>query len=194
MTEAHNTPENTVVDIKANKETIISLLKTTGRENIDCLITWLDTHAFFDAPASKSNHNAFPGGLAKHSLDVYNEAIKLNASYNLPTTSVTLCALLHDVCKADQFYIDVNNNPRRNNQIIARGHGIRSMFIVARGCGVPLNYDEALAIWWHMGDYENSKEKYPAYYKESKQIPLCRLIHEADDIAANCEKNKEMRK
>ena len=186
MSETHITPENVVVDIKANKETIISLLKSTGRENIDCLIAWLENHSFFEAPASKSNHNAFPGGLAKHSLDVYKEAIKLNATSGLPVTSVTICALLHDVCKSDQFFMDADGKPQRNNRNITKGHGLRSMFIVTRGCSVPLNYDEAMAIWWHMGTYENSKKKYPAYYEESKENPLCQLIQMADGIAANC--------
>lgn len=186
MSVTQNIPGNELVDINSNKERIISLLRSTRRENIDCLITWLEDHSFFHAPASKSKHNAFPGGLAKHSLDVYNEAIKLNESNGFPTTSVTLCALLHDVCKADQFFIDANGIPQRNEQNITRGHGLRSLFIISRGCGVPLNYDEAMAIWWHMGTYENSKKKYPTYYEESQEIPLCQLIQKADGIAANC--------
>ena len=158
MNETQVTPEAVVVDIKANKEKIISLLKSTGRDNIDCLIAWLESHSFFDAPASRSYHNAFPGGLAKHSLDVYNEAIKLNASSGLPVTSVTICALLHDVCKSDQYYTDAEGNAQRDDRNIDKGHGLRSMFIVTCGCGVPLNYDEAMAIWWHMGVHERSRK------------------------------------
>lgn len=185
MNETQVTPEAVVVDIKANKEKIISLLKSTGRDNIDCLIAWLESHSFFDAPASRSYHNAFPGGLAKHSLDVYNEAIKLNASSGLPVTSVTICALLHDVCKSDQYYTDAEGNAQRDDRNIDKGHGLRSMFIVTCGCGVPLNYDEAMAIWWHMGVHEKSRKKYPAYYEGSKVIPLCQLIQKADGVAAS---------
>ena len=185
MNETQVTPEAVVVDIKANKEKIISLLKSTGRDNIDCLIAWLESHSFFDAPASRSYHNAFPGGLAKHSLDVYNEAIKLNASSGLPVTSVTICALLHDVCKSDQYYTDAEGNAQRDDRNIDKGHGLRSMFIVTCGCGVPLNYDEAMAIWWHMGVHEKSRKKYPTYYEGSKVIPLCQLIQKADGVAAS---------
>ena len=185
MSETQNTPENVVVDIKADKETIVSLLQSTGRDNIDRLIAWLEDRAFFEAPASKSKHNAFPGGLAKHSLDVYNEAMKLNASSGLPVASVTLCALLHDVCKTDQYFMDDDGTAQRNRQNLAKGHGLRSLFIVARGCGVHLNHDEAMAIWWHMGIHEPSRVKYPTYYEQSKEIPLCQLIQEADAIAAN---------
>lgn len=180
--------ENDNLNKQANKEHIISLLKSTGRENVDKLIDWLESHSFFDAPASKSHHNAFPGGLAQHSIDVYNEAIKLNASSGLPLTSVTICALLHDVCKADQYFMDADGKPQRNDRNITKGHGLRSMFIVTRGCCVPLNYDEVMAIWWHMGTYENSRTKYPKYFEESKNIALCRLIQKADGLAANCSK------
>jgi uncharacterized protein (TIGR02452 family) len=170
------------------KETIISLLKATGRENIDKMISWMNSHSFFEASASKSNHNAFKGGLARHSLDVYHEAIRLNKTMNLPETSVTLCALLHDVCKADQFYVDEDGVPQSNKTAIDRGHGRRSMFIVLRA-GLPLNYDESMAIWWHMGENEDSlkknRDKFMTSYEESKKIDLCKLIRQADWIAAN---------
>lgn len=165
------------------KETIISLLKATGRENVDKMLSWMESNSFFDASASVSKHNAFRGGLAKHSLEVYREAMKLNETMKLPDTSVTLCALLHDVCKADQYYVDDAGIPRFNKMNISKGHGRRSMFIVLRA-GLPLNYDEAMAIWWHMGTYEKSIKYHQIEYNESLNIDLCNLIREADGTAA----------
>ena len=165
------------------KETIISLLKATGRENVDKMISWMESNSFFDASASVSKHNAFRGGLAKHSLEVYREAMKLNETMKLPDTSVTLCALLHDVCKADQYYVDDAGIPRCNKMNISKGHGRRSMFIVLRA-GLPLNYDEAMAIWWHMGPYEGSVKYHQKEYNESLSIDLCNLIRKADGTAA----------
>ena len=162
------------------KDQITGLLKSTQRENIDNLIDWLNNNNFFKAPASVNFHNAIEGGLAKHSLEVYNEAVKLNESYHLPKNSVILCSLLHDICKSDQYYINKEGKPKRNEEQIKKGHGKRSMYIVIRGCKVPLNYDEAMAIWWHMGKNEKSIEENRQEYDESLQIKLCQLIRSAD--------------
>lgn len=170
-------PDDTV------KDTIISLLKATGRENVDKMISWMESNSFFEASASVSKHNAFRGGLARHSLEVYHEAMALNETMKLTETSVTLCALLHDICKADQFYVDAKGVPQCNRSALGKGHGRRSMFIVLR-VGLPLNYDEAMAIWWHMGEYERSREYHQKEYTESLGMDLCNLIREADRIAA----------
>lgn len=171
-------PDDTV------KDTIISLLKATGRENVERMIAWMESNSFFKASASVSKHNAFRGGLARHSLEVYHEAMALNETMKLPETSVTLCSLLHDVCKADQFYVDARGVPQCNRSALGKGHGRRSMFLILRA-GLPLNYDEAMAIWWHMGKYEKSREYHQKEYTESLGIDLCNLIREADRTAAD---------
>ena len=72
----------------------------------------------------------------------------------------------------------------RNVEVCKKGHRRRSMFILKRGCQLPLNYDEEMAIWWHMGEHEESKKRYPREYMESIKIALCSLIQKADGIAA----------
>ena len=166
-------------NIKDIKDTIISLLKSTGRENINKVIDFLEKNSFFDAPASVQFHNNFAGGLAKHSLEVYREAMKLNEKMNLPVTSVTLCSLLHDVCKHDQ-YVMSDGRPTSIPARLQKGHGHRSMYILTRKCGLPLNYDESMAIWWHMGEHEQSKEWCQKEYEDACKIPLCTLIQQAD--------------
>ena len=165
------------------RQEIISLLRSTGRENIENVISWLETDGFFDAPASVSFHNAFQGGLAKHSYEVYQEAARLNQEAGLPGNSVIICSLLHDVCKADQYAMKdgkpVSITVKKN-----KGHGRRSVFILKRGCQLPLNYNEEMAIWWHMGVHEESIKHFPKEYKDSSGIELCRLIQKADSIAA----------
>lgn len=167
----------------STKDKIISLLRSTGRENIENVIRWLEGNAFFTAPASVNYHNNFEGGLAKHSLEVYEEAMRLNQTAKLPETSVILCSLLHDVCKSDQ-YVSVNGQPHRIQINIDKGHGKRSMYILKRGCSLPLNYDEEMAIWWHMGEHEPSMDNNRREYEESQNIALCKLIREADHLAA----------
>lgn len=174
-----------VMDNLFNKWKILSLLKATKRENIHHLCKWLEKESsFFEAPASKSQHNVFRGGLAKHSMDVYREAMELNQAYGLSVDSVTLCALLHDVCKHDQFTIDNIGKPQRLQNNIDKGHGLRSVMIITQTFGVPLSDDETMAIWWHMGQHEESLNMYPDDYAKAKDLPLVQLINKADGIAA----------
>ena len=142
-----------MIDIDKNKKEIIALLKSTGRENIDKVIEYMEEKGFFESPASEVHHNNFKGGLAKHSLEVYCEAVKLNEEKGMPTNSIIICSLLHDICKADQYGIN-NNKPVKDNKKCNKGHGRRSMFILKRTCQLPLNFDEEMTIWWHMGSHE----------------------------------------
>ena len=88
------------------KERFIDLLLRSGRENIEDLIRYLDEQTdFFSAPASTRFHGACEAGLLEHSLAVYDNLCRLAAAYALPFSAaeVTICALLHDVCKTN-FY------------------------------------------------------------------------------------------
>ena len=89
------------------KEKITELLLSTGRENIGNVLEYMESNGFFTAPASVSNHNNNEGGLAKHSLDV---------PHPLPTTFVTICSLLHDICKSDQYYMNDKGVACRDNE------------------------------------------------------------------------------
>ena len=50
------------VNIKANKEKCIELLRSTGREGVEDLILELDRMGFFTAPASAVYHLNCEGG------------------------------------------------------------------------------------------------------------------------------------
>ena len=57
--------------IKETQQVIIELLLSTKRENMNNMVSYLAHDGFFEAPASTKYHGAYPGGLAKHSLAVY---------------------------------------------------------------------------------------------------------------------------
>ena len=164
------------------KSQILTLLHSTGRENIEHVCKWIENNNFFEAPASVKHHNNTRGGLARHSLAVCNKALELNV--DLPRNSVIICSLLHDICKSDQYMLNENQQPCRNPEKICKGHGRRSMFILKLACKLPLNYEEEMAIWWHMGEYEESKDRFKEEYEASKNIKLCRLIQKADALVA----------
>lgn len=79
-------------------------LSQVTRPGADKLLEWPKSTDFFTAPASTRFHGAYPGGLVKHSLNVY---YALLGNFNLrglysPQTQ-TIVALLHDVCKANYY-------------------------------------------------------------------------------------------
>ncbi|MGL5269090.1 MAG: HD domain-containing protein [Selenomonadaceae bacterium] len=151
------------------KERFIELLLGSGRENIEDLIRYLDEKTdFFSAPASTRFHGACESGLLEHSLAVYDNLCRLAAAYELPfsTAEVTICALLHDVCKVN-FYKRGSRN-RKNpvtgaweqvpvyeiEDLLPLGHGEKSVMLLQQY--IWLSREEMLAIRWHMGGFDDS--------------------------------------
>lgn len=86
-------------------EQIINLWGEVNRPGIDGLISFLETSDFFTAPCSTKFHLARPGGLAEHSLNVFNLLEEKVARFGLdiPKESIIVCGLGHDLCKVN-FY------------------------------------------------------------------------------------------
>lgn len=195
------------IDISANRERFIELLKSTGRDGIDYVIEDLDAWGFFEAPASVRNHFNFPGGLALHSLNVYDMAIAIrNATIPLRpdmekmlnTDSIAIAALLHDVCKTNIYR---RTKRKQRNEIgiweeveaydvdyseMPVGHGEKSLIMLLRS-GLDLEDEEIFAIRWHMGPWDlpsQSIEMEKSYRKAQEKSPLVALIHTADTLAA----------
>ena len=136
------------------------------RPGADKLLAWLDTTDFFRAPASTRFHGACAGGLLMHSLNVYH---CLREHYFEPgdsEESFALCALLHDVCKAN-FYKPGTRNVKNEatgqwekvptftiEDAFPYGHGEKSVFLIERF--VRLKPAEAVAIRWHMGGFDDA--------------------------------------
>ncbi len=169
------------------KENIERALRSTARRGVENVIAWLDRNRFYEVPASVKFHNNFAGGLAKHSWEVYEEALRQSEQLKdvtLPADSLILCALLHDICKTDVYRVSpVNGRPYSNPENFRKGHGLRSVKML-EDLGLELQHDEIMAIWWHMGVYEVSREQYPDMYARAQTIPLCRVIQRADSRAA----------
>lgn len=161
--------------IDANKETIISLLRSTGRENIESVIRYLEESGFFIVPSSLYRHHNWRGGLAQHCLGVYYTAKE--RSDGLPEDSVIIAGLLHDICKAAKSYYDKDGNVHHRHTHI-HGHGYRSVKLLEL-CGLKLTEDERRAIRWHMGGHhaQGNEREDVAVARQSK---LWKVIHEAD--------------
>ena len=81
----------------ANKEQFIQLLRSTGRPEIETVISHLDSTDFYTRPAG--GHHTEEGGLVQHSLEVY-RIMRLVAWFE-PSDKVVITALLHDMGKID---------------------------------------------------------------------------------------------
>lgn len=93
---------------------INTLLSSVERGTANLQI-FLNESDFYTAPASRRYHMSVPGGLAQHTLNVYNvlKTVAI-ASGSLPTDrqtvdSLILIAICHDLCKVN-FYVPVDES------------------------------------------------------------------------------------
>lgn len=135
-----------------------------GREG---LLEWLGNTDFFEAPASTRFHCACRHGLAMHSLSVFDVMMEKHFTEGEDSReSFALCALLHDLCKA-QFYKQGTRNVKNEEtgkwekvpiyqveDSFPYGHGEKSVFLAERF--VRLKPAEATAIRWHMGGFDEA--------------------------------------
>ena len=171
---------------------IIELLRSTKREGIEELIAFLQKTDFFKAPASTRFHGCFEGGLAQHSMKVY-EILKHKVQTSvLPIKvqdeSIILIGLLHDICKVNFYKVDYRNAKNALgvwekvpyytvDDTIPYGHGEKSVMMISEY--IKLTSEEKYAIRWHMG-YTEPKELYGTIGEAYKKCPLALLTHEAD--------------
>jgi len=132
------------------KEIFIS--QVTRPEAAD-LLAWLGTTDFFEAPASTRFHGAYPGGLVEHSLNVYYALLGQSTIREYGGESVAVVALLHDVCKTGYYRRERDGKYSVKDQL-PMGHGEKSVYLVMKF--MDLTDDEALAIRWHMGAYDDA--------------------------------------
>ncbi len=136
------------------------------REGSDKLLAWLSTTDFFTAPASTKYHCACEYGLVRHSINVYKVLREKYFEEDDSEETFALCALLHDICKA-QFYKVATRNVKNEEtgawekkpyytveDAFPFGHGEKSVYLIERF--VRLKPAEAMAIRWHMGGFDDA--------------------------------------
>ncbi len=153
------------------------------------LLEWIQKTDFFTAPASTKFHCACEHGLVMHSVSVFNTLMEKHFDEEHDSIeSFAICALLHDLCKA-QFYKVSTRNVKNDEtgqwekvpyysveDSFPYGHGEKSVFLIERF--MRLKLEEAMAIRWHMGGFEDSggytiSQAYERY-------PLAVKLHLAD--------------
>lgn len=176
-----------------DKERFITICNThIHRDGIDRLLEYLKETDFYTAPASSKFHLSVPGGLLRHSLNVYDELLRLVNAYGfedkISHESIAITSLFHDFCKIGLYkqgiktvYVDGERtcvpSYTRDEQFHYGGHGSKSVFLVERF--IRLTDEEAVAINCHMGTWDGNMDVSGAY----EQYPLAWMLHVADEAA-----------
>ncbi len=190
-------------------------LAKVNRPGMDKLLAYIRKSDFYQAPASTKYHLSCEGGLLQHSLNVldamrsimtpipqggddsatkmweYRVAGKTVAT--IPDSSLTIMALLHDICKT-YFYATSTRNAK-NEQTgkwekvpyftvkdrMPLGHGDKSVMIIKQY--IDLTSPEMYAIWHHMGFTDNAD--FLTLSNAIDQFPLVWAMHTADMMASH---------
>lgn len=194
------------------KADFLTIYKDIRRPGADKLLAWLKSTDFFTAPAGAKHHGAHAGGLAVHSLNVWNrlreitlrDTIDGKAILDLtPETNetVAILALLHDVCKVGVYHTETKR--RRNPDTgtwedyqaytfrdpFPLGHGEKSLYLITKY--MALTEEEALAIRWHMGAFDDAVKGGSRALDAAMDVsPWVWRLHEADMRAARIDERK----
>lgn len=182
--------------MEETKNKIIKILNDGlgDRDGKKDLIAWLETTDFFTAPASTMFHGNIEGGLAEHSLNVYELLAEKVKRYNLDISmgTIVICGLLHDVNKTNFYKKDfkwVKDDGKWIQKEIwvvddkfPSGHGEKSVFLIQKF--INLTDEEILAIRWHMGNFDPGISfNYPSgfpFRQSQKSHKLVTLLMTAD--------------
>lgn len=160
------------------------------------LLDWLDETDFFTAPASTRFHGNYEGGLCEHSVNVYEELVRLLKAYpeiRVTAETAAIVTLLHDLCKIGCYKQELRNQKvggvwvQRPMYVFQEdfcygGHGSKSVYLAQKY--MRLTEEEAVAINCHMGFSDRSPGDY-SLGNAYDQYPLAWLVHVADESATH---------
>ena len=182
--------------MKDRQEFISIFEENIKRDGAEQLLDYLKNKCdFFTAPASTRYHNAFEGGLLRHSLNVYHclkdylERTRAKEVYglNYEPETIALVALLHDICKVNFYKVSTRNVKDEHgvwksvpfyeiDDSLPYGHGEKSVYILSGF--MRLSREEAFAIRYHMGfsGVEEARDVSKAF----EMFPLAAALSTAD--------------
>ena len=195
--------ENNILE--ESKQAYIELLRSTKREGIENLISYLETKTdFFTAPASTRFHNNFDGGLLLHSLNVYNnfkKLLEIRPDVQVDEENIIIAALCHDLCKANYY-----TKEERNRKVDGRWetyevyssikspsipypHAVR--FIRFLRSFISIKHVEELMIYYHMGPFGGEDYEYKNLLQDvNERYPATLIMYMADLMSSYLDEEK----
>ena len=171
---------------------------TTVDGIMKCL-EWIRTTDFYTCPASTQYHDSFHSGLLLHTLKVVSKCRELlkadTFGLNVSLAKAVRACLMHDWCKIglyESFTKNMKDESKdswesvtaykyKYNRSVCLGHGAASMFLASKF--FKISYEEALAIRWHMGEYNVASSEISEFSQACRQYPLVYLLQFADRIS-----------
>lgn len=169
--------------------TVYKKFMPSGVWSEDFFIAQLDKVGFFTAPASRSFHGNYEGGLFDHSFAVAKYLTELTEKLGLKwqrEDSPYIVGMFHDLCKCGQ-YRQAGENPNgpiweHVGALVIPGHGERSVIMAQKW--LCLNDEEIACIRWHMGAYETDTRLWQCYNLAIKLYPNVLWTHTADNYVS----------
>lgn len=188
------------LDLEQTKQEFLDIFyDNVERDGAEELLNYLEKTDFFTAPASSKFHSNFEGGLCLHSINVYKRLLSLVKNEFgdkwkniISPESVAIIGLLHDVCKINFYAVDMRN-VKVDGQWVQKpyykvedslpyGHGEKSVYMISGF--MKLSREEAMAINWHMGAFDERAKNNTSILKNVFQkFPIAYLTHIADYMA-----------
>ncbi|MCF0243693.1 MAG: HD domain-containing protein [Bacteroidaceae bacterium] len=212
--EQHILPkfQNYIEKNKAEFKSICEQYVTSERKaSLGKIFDYLEKTDFYTAPSSTMFHLNCPGGLCKHSINVFKTAKALNdkllaedieskesiVAQKFSDETIAVAALFHDLCKIGMYYPEEKFTKDGKNWIkylgwgiddqLPMGHAEKSLYRLS--CLIRLTTDEILAIRWHMGMFdmgEKGSSLRTSFYQALDQSALVILLQCADNYASRC--------
>lgn len=140
---------------------------------------------FTTAPASTHFHGCYEGGLFDHSMAMLKRLIELSRKNRLKWRRIRspyVVAIMHDLCKVDQYRKndDPNGYPYVYVDTEVKGHGEKSVLYAKRL--INMTEEEENCIRYHMGAF--MQDDIEAFTKSAKVYPIVLYTHLADMIAS----------
>ena len=188
------------MDLEESKQEFLDIFyDNVERDGAEEFLNFLEKTDFFTSPASSRFHNNFEGGLCAHSVNVYKRLLSLvqhefgeNWQKVVSAESVAIIGLLHDVCKVNNYVVEMRNTKvdgewvqkpfYKVDDTLPYGHGEKSVYMISGF--MKLSREEAMAINWHMGAFDERAKTNSAILKNVfKRYPIAFLAHLADYMA-----------
>ena len=157
-----------------NRTMILNLWSEINQDvaiNVEMFKEWLTNSDFFSAPCSTIFHLACKGGLAAHSLNVYELLREKVKRYDLKISesSIIMCALGHDLCKVSMYEIDDEGPSTAQINYLKTLAGTYYPALEAEG--LTKQYASKL-IEWYKGRCQGEPPEKGISYKVNDQLPL----------------------
>lgn len=178
-----------------NKAEMEAACHRTVGNVLDPFLDYLARTDFYYAPAAKSYHDNYPGGLYDHSKGLFIELHNLRDKMKKNWTDLELLIIAfgHDVCKIGLYVPNVGENGLiyyTYSTSIDEGHGTKSLQILAGIIPELLTKRIANSIVYHMGLWtKDVPESHKMKLEAQTEDDLVFFTHCADMISSRSGKS-----